>query len=397
MRKIAWLNTFLERLFPTQQSIGGETTVIIDLPADLYYKELAIYTASSLIGNAISRSEIKCFIDGKPEKNQDHFLLNVSPNMNETSSMFWHKVVNKMIRKGKAVVVEANGKLYCADSCVIEQERPVLGDIYGGVTVGNFQFNKIFTQDDCYVFRLDDINVKQLVDGMYQEYGKILSAAAQTFKKTNGQKYKLRIEGVRSGDEEFEKQLIKKITAELKNYMEGDNAVYLEYDGYTLEPDETTKTPRTSDDFIKLRSDLFKTVAGAMHIPESLLTGNITNMTDIIGAFLTFGVDPYADAITEGLNKRAGAHNYVNGNYYFVDTGKIKHRDPFDIAASVSNLISSGTYCIDEVREELGKAPLNTEWSRKHFITKNFEELERFLKNPGGETDEKKSSLSSSS
>ena len=50
-------------------------------------------------------------------------------------------------------------------------------------------------------------------------------------------------------------------------------------------------------------------------------------------------------------------------------------------------LIGSGVYCIDETREELGKEPLNTDWSRKHFITKNFEEIDRFLKGvaEGGE------------
>jgi hypothetical protein len=59
----------------------------------------------------------------------------------------------------------------------------------------------------------------------------------------------------------------------------------------------------------------------------------------------------------------------------------------FAVAPAVANLISSGVKCIDEVREMLGDAPLNNDWSRKHFITKNFEEIERFLKSPqeGGE------------
>ena len=42
----------------------------------------------------------------------------------------------------------------------------------------------------------------------------------------------------------------------------------------------------------------------------------------------------------------------------------------------------SGVVNIDEVRSELGYEQLNTEWSKKHFVTKNFEEIERFLKDP---------------
>lgn len=389
---MGWFTDFLEKRFVTKQKVGGDSaTITIDIPSDLYYKELAMYTAVSLISNAISRSEIKCFVDNKPQKNEDYYLLNVSPNKNETSSIFWHKVINTMIRKEKALVVEAGGRLYCAESYALREERPVLGDIFEGVTVGNLQFDKIFYPGTYYLFQLDNICAKKIVDGMYEEYGKIMSAAAKSFKHSNGQKYKLHIDGVKAEDEDFQKEFENTITEQLKKYIKSEDAVYPEFDGYDLEPDKSTGTPRSSEDFIKLKKELFSTVASAFHIPDSMMTGNITNMSEVIGSFLSFGVDPYADAISEGLNKRGGLDNFLKGNFYQVDTGKIHHRDLFGIATGVSNLISSGVMCIDEVREELGKEPLNTWWSQKHFITKNFEEIERFLKTvEGGEKSEKK-------
>ena len=379
---MAWINDFLEKLFPVKEKYGGDpASVVIDIPAELYYKELAIYTASSLISNAISRSEIRTFERGVPVKKQDYYLLNVSPNRNETSSVFWHKVINRVIRNGEALVVEAGGYLYCADSYTRSAERPILGDIYESVAVGNFTFNKQFSQNDSYLFRLDNINVRVLIDGMYEQYGKILSSAAKALKNSNGQKYKLHIDGVKAGDTEFNDEFKNFITKQLKTYMESDNAVYPEFDGYKLEADPTFGNGKggSASDFVALKKELFSSVAGAFHIPESMMTGNITNMADIIGSFLTFGADPYADMITEALNKEAGIDNYLAGNYYQVDTSRILHRDAFDVAADVSNLISSGVKCIDEVREMLGDAPLNTDWSKKHFITKNFEEIERFL------------------
>ena len=383
---MAWISDFLEKLFPVKERVGGNpSAVIIDIPAELYYRELAIFTASSLISNAISRSEMRTFENGVPVKKKDYFLLNVSPNRNETSSVFWHKVINKVIREGEALVVEANGYLYCADSFGRASERPILGDIYESVAVGNFTFNKQFSQNDSYMFRLDNINVRQLIDGMYEQYGKILSGAAKNLKLSNGQKYKLHIDGVKAGDKEFNEEFEEFIKKQLKTYMESENAVYPEFDGYKLEADPVYNSGSGSaSDFLELKKELFASVAGAFHIPDSMMTGNITNMADIIGSFLTFGVDPYADMITEALNKRAGLDNYVAGNRYQVDTSKIMHRDLFDVAADVSNLISSGVKCIDEVREMLGDAPLNTDWSRKHFITKNFEEIERFLSSAEG-------------
>lgn len=379
MARVRWWSNFMEWLFPVTEKVGGDSTVVIDIPAELYYKELAVFTASSLISNAVSRSEVKTFKEGKPIKDKDYFLLNVSPNKNETSSLFWHRVINKMIREGEALIVEtADGSIYCADSFTRKEERPILGDTYESVTVGNFTFEKVFTQDNSYMIRLDDMNVRRLIDGMYDQYGTIMSSAASALKQSNGQKYKLHIEGVKAGDEEFNKEFENYIKKQLKTYLESDTAVYPEFDGYKLEPD-TSKTAASSADFVSLKKELMSTVASAFHIPESMMTGNITSMKEIVGSFLTFGVDPYADAITEALNKGVGVDNYIKGNYYKVDTSKIQHQNIFDLAVSCMNLISSGIMCIDEVREELDKAPLNTEWSQKHFITKNFEEIERFL------------------
>lgn len=386
---MAWINNFLEKLFPTKATIGGDpSTIVIDIPAELYYKELAVYTATSLISGAIARSEIKVMENGKSVKNADYYLLNVSPNRNETASLFKTKLINKVIREGKALVVSVGGSLYVADSFNVEKERPILGDIYTGVTVGNLTLDKVFTQDNSYMFCLNNVNVTNLITGMYEDFGKILSSAAKAFRNSNGQKYKIHIEGVKAGDEEFNEEFNNFISQQLKSYMQGENAVYPEFDGYQLTHDDSVGT-KEANDFISLKQDMFRTVAHAFHIPDSLLTGNITNMEDIMAAFLSFGVDPYAQMLEETLNKVSGVDNYLKGNSYRVNTGKVKHRDIFDVAVGVSNLISSCVMCVDEIREELDYAPLNTEWSKKHFITKNFEGIEEYLENPeGGERDE---------
>ena len=386
---MAWYRTFLDKIIPAGKWNADGTTpsgdaVVIDIPAELYYKQLAVYTAVSLISNAVSRAEIKVYKAGKPVKDREYYLLNVSPNRNETSSFFWHRVINKMISDGEALIVEADNHLYCADSFARESERPVLGDVYSHVSVGSFSFDRVFTQDNSYMIRLDDVHVRTLIDGMYGEYGKILSSAAKAIRVGNGQKYKLHIEGAKAGDEEFNKEFESYIKKQLKSYMESDSAVYPEFDGYDLRPEEHKTTTGKATDFVALRKDMAMMVAGAFHIPESMMTGQITSVKDIVGSFLTFGVDPYADAITEALNKTGGPVDYTRGNYYRVDTSKIQHHSLFDVAAATSTLLSSGVMCIDELREELDRAPLNTDWSRQHFITKNFAKIETYLKE--GET-----------
>ena len=64
----------------TIQGNARDEPIVIEIPENLYYKELAVYTATSLISNAVSRSEIRTFKSGMPVKESDYYLLNVSPN-----------------------------------------------------------------------------------------------------------------------------------------------------------------------------------------------------------------------------------------------------------------------------------------------------------------------------
>ena len=39
-------------------------------------------------------------------------------------------------------------------------------------------------------------------------------------------------------------------------------------------------------------------------------------------------------------------------------------------------MIACGGWNIDDIRKKAGDAPLNTEWSKRHFITKNYSNIE---------------------
>ena len=112
-----------------------------------------------------------------------------------------------------------------------------------------------------------------------------------------------------------------------------------------------------------------------------MMLGNITNMQEIVKVFLTFCIDPIADMISEELTRKMYRYEgWLKGCYIKVDTSKINHVDILDIAEKVDKLISSGTCCIDEVRDIIDLEALNTEFSKTHFITKNYDTVENRLK-----------------
>lgn len=388
---MGWFRDFLEGNKPERY---GGATVVIDIPPRMYYKELALYTASSLIENAISKCEFKVYENGKEVKNDDYYVLNVSPNKNESSSFFWHKVVRQMIRSPDgALVVEIHGKLHCAEDFNIREERPILGNLYDGVVLdGNLQLNKVFRAEEVYLFKMENGNVRRLIDGMYEDYGRLFESAARAFKDTNGRKFKFKVSGTKQGDSEFAAEFQNEISKQIKAYMENEYATYVEYDGEELE-EQTQTQAKSSDDLIKIRKDIFEITGQALKIPKSLMTGDVTSIKDVMDVFLTLAVDPIADTITEVLNKRATQEEYLQGNYYWVDTGRIKHRDIFDLAPNIEKLIGSSTFNVDELRTELGRNELNTDWSRRYFMTKNIDRVENVANGlgEGGEKDEGKS------
>ena len=369
-------------------------SVIEEKVQEIYYKELAIQTAITLIANAIAKCEIKVYEKNREVKNETYYTLNISPNKNENSSQLWHKAIEKMVYDNESIIIEVGNSLYCASSYSVE-EYPILGNLYKGVAIGNLQLNKTFKSEGVFRLQLNNAHIKKLIDGLYEQYGQLMSYAAKNYKKSNGTKYKLILDQVKASDEKFQETYREVVQKQLKDFVENENAVYLQYKGYDLQ-DVSPTTNKDSSDFRNLRKEMFEIVAQAFQIPVSIMLGNITNMNEIVKIFLTFCIDPIADMISEEITRKISGDydNWIKGNYVKVDTSTINHIDILDVAEKADKLIASGTCCIDEVREIIGFDKLGTKFSQQHFITKNYDTVENRLigdaksNNGGGENSE---------
>ena len=348
-------------------------TIALQTMEKAAFRELAIHIAVSYIANTLSKCEFKTYRDGKEEKGKLYYMLNVSPNPNENSSLFINRFIENYFYDGESLLVEHGGHLYCADTFTVDESRPLKGYVYSGVSFGSYQLRKNLKPTDVFHFKLDNRDVKKLVDLMCGEYGQVIDLALQSYKRTNGKKYKLLIDGYKAGDPQFNQLFEQVIKNQLKTFLENDNAVYPQFKGLDLQEFNTT-APTKSDDIVAVRKEIFEVTAQAFKIPLSMMLGNITNMNEVVKVYLSICIDPLADMIGEEITRKYYTYEeWKAGNYVRVDTSRIHHIDMLDAADSVDKLISSGTYCIDEVRERLGDAALNTDFSRSHFITKNYD------------------------
>ena len=350
------------------------------------FKKLALYIAISYIANAITKCEFKHYKENKEVKDEVYYALNVSPNINENSSQLWNKIINYLFDRGEALVISVNGELFCADSFSVD-EKPIKGNVFSGVTVGTFQFNKRFQAKDVFYFKLDVQNVTKLFDETYERYGKMLAYALNSYSRSNQKKYKLILKNIKAGDPQFKKDFEEVVKKQLENFIKNDNSVYPQFEGYNLEEFGSSIQTKDSSDVVALRKDVFDTVASALKIPISMMYGNMNNVTEVVNQFLTFAVDPVTDMIEEELTRKTNNfETWSKGNYIEVDTTCINHIDILNVAEKVDKLISSGTCSVDEVRSKVGMNPLNTDFSKTHWITKNYSTSENALK--GGEEGE---------
>ena len=371
--------------------LDGE--VVVTIPEEIYVKELAVYTSVSLIASAIAGCEIVVYEGGKPVKNENWYSLNVRANANESAPRFWHKVVEKMLtapdEKGAFVFIQG-GNLYCADSYNIKEKRPFksTGNLYDGVSIDDLQMSKIFTARDVMIFKLETMQPNVAIGNMYTEVSKLVAAAMDNYRGTNVQRWKFKVDAVEAGTEEFQKAWQGKLKNAVKKFVDGDSKVYVEYNNRVLDPVGNGSDPAQATDSLQLIEKVYDLVGRAYHIPPGIMTAGNYNISDLVMQFLTFAVDPVAEMIGKTLTAAYGIENFNQGNYFRVDTSKIRHFDIFGMATAIDKLISSGFASVNEVRQAadwdiVGDPDDPDNWLNQHILTKNYER-------EGGETKSEK-------
>ncbi len=381
---------FLRDLFGAKDTIyvnENLDSVCTNLSIDVFALQVGI----NLIASCISKCEFKTFIDKKEVNSDEYYLWNIEPNLNQNSTEFLQELLSKILIENEALVVEINGQLIIADY-FNREEFAVKEDYFNQVTRKNYTFDKTFYMSDVLYFRCNNEDIKQYFDNLMHGYSELLKLATGKYKRAGGRKGIVKRDTTVSGNEEEKKKINNLFENQFKSYFEAENAVVdlprgVDYTEITGEGSK--KSSNELGDISKLLDDAFIRAAQSLKIPPSLLKGDIADIEKITNNFLTFCIDPLVDIIQTEINrKRYGKSNFLKGNYLYIDTTTIKHLDIFAIAEKIDKLISTGMYSIDELRKKLKDTTLNTDWSMKHWITKNYQEINQIDNVEGEENSE---------
>ena len=381
---------------------GGKETVYIKqkLQSEKYKLDIenfSIQMAINMIAGLIAKCEFKTYMKGHEIKADEYYLWNVEPNVNQNSSQFIQELISKLLYNNEALVVEVNGQLLIADS-FSQTEYALFPNTFTGVACGDFTFDKTFSMADVLYFKLNNQDIRKLLSGLMSGYSDLLNMAIGKYKRAGGRKGIAKINRTFSGDKKSQKDIDDFFNYTMKSYFENENAVATLPNGvdYTeITGEGSKKSTSEVNDIANITKEAMSRVAQAIRIPPALLQGDIADVDKLINELLTFCIEPLVDLIQTEINrKRYGKAAYLSGSYVKIDTTCIKHIDIFSVAVQADKLISDGLYSIDELRLKLGDLPLNTWWSQKHYMTKNYSDIEAAESPPtntnskGDETDE---------
>lgn len=360
-----------------------------DLVGDIYIRELAFLSAVNLVANAVSKCEFKTFTKGKEEKGREYYLWNLEPNKNQNSSVFLHKLISKLYRNNECLVIDQNGQLLIADN-FSRKPYALYEDVFTQVQIGDFTFDRSFAQSEVLYFNLTESDTKKVVDGLYNSYSKLITYSMKAYQKSRGTKGIFQYDTLPVAGTPERDAFDKLINEKIKKWLDGDSAALPLGRGQEWkELEKKTYSSESTRDIRALVDDISDFTARAFGIPPALLRGDVQDTSKAVDQLLTFCIDPLVDMIQEEINrKRNGYAGFSQGTYLKIDTKTMKHVDLLSVSTAIDKLISSGVFCVNDIRELVGEPIIDEPWAYEHFITRNYMPFEEALKAlKGGETD----------
>lgn len=361
--------------------------------ASLYFKAVAVETSVSYVTAALTSCEIKTFVHGSEEHGVLYRLLNVQPNPNQSAAQFVSEAVYRLMTTGEALIVPHRNSLWVADGFTPDKEM-LSETVWKSISVDGFSTPlECKAGDAVHLTYWSGPRIKQLIGGMWDAYGELLDSSIDSYESAKGEKWILSLDQAPMGDRSFvaaDRREREDPRNALQTFMKAANGVYVQTRGQELNRVESDDSSSSASDVIDIRSDAFSTVAGIYHIPASLLTGNMTNVGDLIDSFLTFTIKPLARQLSEELTaKFIAPEDWEDGSRVVVDTTRIKVTDLFSVASSISQLLGAG-FSLDELRGQLDWPLIGTEDAQAHLITKNYAGAEEVLRETAEGGDQKK-------
>lgn len=356
------------------------TSILPDSCDATAIKDLAMYTAVGLIADLVCGCERQVYKAGRLTRDGNWYAWNISANANQSASdLLTRWIYDIYCKRDGGLIIQSGDRLYNADVFTID-EFPMKENIFSGISIGPVQLNRTYKASKVYYVKVADAfghSIKQQIDRAYAQYIPLLSTASKNYSRSGGEKYSLAVDHLPQGTAAEDTKYRQILQQSLQSFVNAESAVYPLQRGETLTRLGGSSSSGSASEYADIRKDIYAIVAEALHLPASLMDGNMNNTAEVVNQALTFSICPLCDRLGKEITRKTfGAEQVQDGCMIKFDTTKIRVRDVADTADSLDKLIASGIMCIDEARELCSLPRLNESWSSAHYLTKNYDDIE---------------------
>jgi HK97 family phage portal protein len=369
---------FLDAVFKRNSELGFmfDVEMFVDTSNRIHMKRLAVDTCASFLGRTISQSEFRIKRNGEFQKDELYYRLNVRPNKNMTASTFWQTVAKKLIYDNECLIIQSDDEdLLIADD--FQHHRyAVKEDYFSNVTVRDYLFKRTFKQSEVIHLKYTNEKLSPLIDGLFTDYGDLFGRILSSQKRKNQIRATVDMDMLSAKSKEHQAKLQEFINNMYKAVDGKDVAIIPQQPGFKYEEKSSGGNAGQSvDEINKVTNGFLDQVAMAIGIPVSLLRGDMADIEKQTKNYMMFTVNPFLKKIRdEGNYKFFTKQNYLKGDR--VEIKAISYNSIFDIADKVDKLVSSGAFTGNEIRLEAGYEPSSDEKLNRHYITKNYTEMD---------------------
>ena len=369
------------------QNKNGEIQNYMDLITinlkKMEISKLAIEKAIGMIAKAIAKSEFIVERNGQRAKDDVYWMLNVRTNPNETATDFWINVVKKLLTNQECVIIHISDGLYLANTFTVSNSV-MFPQIYSNIQITSngktINLNRSFVADDVIHLKSGNAKLKGYLNKILSIYDQTIGAMCTVQKIANTPKLNLKMDSIapiikRKRPDGTEMTLtLDEYKADIVKMLESDEIAVLSSTNSMMLEQFKIESNVKAEEIVKMVKEIYEETAYAFDIPEAVFLGKITEKADSSNEFVTYACSWIVEIINDSLNaKLVGKNAFLNGEKLWIDMSRFKHRDIVDCAAGLEKLRGLG-FSFDEIREMVGREALNTEFSQKRMVTKNFGE-----------------------
>lgn len=381
------IKNFLERTFKLtddESKFISFDPYSSSLETSSLYGALAYKASINLIAKTISRIEFETYENGVRTIKKNYYMFNIEANKNESATLFWKRVITKLLSEGEAVIYSNKGELLLIDDFTIEKSW-IHGDTYLNLKIDDEIISSSEKASNIIHLKDNLSSMKRRLSKISSDINKLIQSSMKGYMKSKSRKGKLNIPTNLSKTKSTQESTQEYIDSIMKDFMDPTkDSVLPETNGIEYTEIDEAKGSKSNDsgrETINFIGDLFSLIAISFGIPPSLLKGDTIDTKDAVNNFLTFCITPLAELIENELNRKLYEYeNYKNKTYVKLDASKIKVVDLRDIANSIDLLVRNGAFTIDETLKTLGLQPVGGKVGGLRVMTKNNEPIEHFMK-----------------